>query len=160
MSPVADCEPGGERWRFVEADRRYQVSSHGRVIGPRGKILKATETNRGYLKVCLGGGRKPGSQRYVHDLVALAFHGDRPPGHEVDHVDTDRHHNCVRNLRWLPAPTNGQRFRWIARRAGRNVWEIEDEHAPAPCDHEPLTAEQEAELLADLAAKGWVEPVP
>ncbi len=147
----------GEVWRTVAADPRYAVSSHGRVRGAKGGILKATKTDRGYLKVSLGGGRRPGRQRYVHDLVALAFHGARLPGHEVDHVDTDRTHNCVRNLRWLPAPDNGQRFRWIARREGRNVWQIEDERSLPPCDHEPLTPEQEAELLTDLARLGWFE---
>lgn len=54
----------------------------------------------GYLSVCLArGGRS--CNRYVHELVLIAWVGPRPsPDHEACHGDGNRANNALSNLRW------------------------------------------------------------
>jgi len=95
----------GEEWRpVVGYEETYSVSSLGRVRRDApgqgtqvGRLLRLKPGAGGrYPTVTLAvGGRQ--SERYVHQLVAEAFLGPCPPGHEVNHKDTDR---------WNPAATN------------------------------------------------------
>lgn len=104
-----------EEWRPVtipgfEAD--YEISSFGRVKRvkevirkrgrgriPAGRILAADTISSGYQYVSLYcEGRRKGVA--IHRLVALAFIGAPPPGHEVCHNDGTRSNNSVSNLRW------------------------------------------------------------
>ena len=42
--------------------------------------------------------------RTIHRIVAAAFLGPRPPGHDINHRDGDKTRNCVSNLEYvLPA---------------------------------------------------------
>jgi hypothetical protein len=94
----------GELWLPVPGHDKYLVSELGRVA----RLLQPARNSRGYLKVTL-----PGSQqRYVHQLVLLAFEGPPPAGHNVDHIDFDRTHNARANLRYLPKHVND--WRWKA----------------------------------------------
>ena len=96
--------PGAEGW--------YEVSDQGRVRRSRkargtraGYILAIQVGPRGYAQVNV----KMDGRRItpmVHVLVAQAFLGPAPAGHEVDHRDRDRTHNHLHNLRWLPIGTN------------------------------------------------------
>lgn len=95
-----------ERWRDVPGyEGRYQVGSHGGVIGPSGKKLKpypgSSRLGGDHLKVDLQG---PGGERriaYVHQLVLLAFHGSRPPGaSQSRHLDGRSRNNRWWNLAW------------------------------------------------------------
>jgi hypothetical protein len=94
-----------EEWRDIPGFPGYQVSDLGRVqsldrliYDPRsettnrpafrrypGRVLVPV-INGGYPRVKLGGGH-PGVP--IHQLVALAFIGPRPPGQEVRHWDGD-----------------------------------------------------------------------
>jgi hypothetical protein len=65
-----------ERWG--DLDGQYVVSERGRVA----KLLKVDRSNR-YPRVSVGG-----DMRYVHALVAEAWHGPRPDGLLVLHHDT------------------------------------------------------------------------
>ena len=91
-----------ERWLPVPTwEGYYEVGDHGftrslpRFVNGRGgsrrlvpgRVLKPSYANTGgYPMVILSlGERREG--RYVHDLVALAFLGERPDGMEVRHLD-------------------------------------------------------------------------
>ena len=95
---------------------KYEVSDRGRVrsfLIPGRRSDKRRETPvvlrhdtvcGGYHKVRLQGRRVRG----VHQLVAEAFLGPCPPGHEVDHIDCDPSNNCVSNLQYLTPEANRQ----------------------------------------------------
>jgi hypothetical protein len=101
-----------EEWLpVVGHEGKYEVSSLGRVRSldriisqksangnlhnrnMRGKVLSLIRTD-GYLHVSLGI-RNP---IMVHVLVAAAFIGPRPKGHDVRHLDGSRDNNIPSNL--------------------------------------------------------------
>lgn len=87
------------RWRFVRGfERRYLIRDDGLVWSI--KTMKPLAANvaqsHGYLTVGLWDGRR--HNRTVHSLVAAAFLGPRPHGHEVRHLDDDKLRNHVSNL--------------------------------------------------------------
>lgn len=99
-----------ETWKPVPGyEGAYEASDAGRVkslprldsrgISVRGRILSQHSHPSGHMKVKLS---KPGKQRSasVHRIVALAFLGPQPEGHEVCHNDGDPANNNVNNLRW------------------------------------------------------------
>ena len=105
-----------ERWLpVVGYETRNEVSSHGRVRSLdrmvwhrkghyqpiKGRILKTPVAVNGYPVCNLG--RKTHT---VHRLVAIAFLGPCPPGHEVAHADGDRANSHLDNLRWSTAKDN------------------------------------------------------
>jgi hypothetical protein len=76
----------------------YTVSDEGEIYSfLSGKILKPSSAGRGYRKVSLC---KEGhvSHAYVHHIVAEAFIGERPTGHEVAHLDGNASNNRIENL--------------------------------------------------------------
>lgn len=119
---------GAVEWRAVPGfEGMYEVSSAGDVrslprliVTPhprwagqehrrlwKGGPLGQHCNGHGYLTVHL---RKEGREyrKYVHRLVAEAFHGPQPDGHEVAHGDGTRDHNCATNLRWATPAENAQ----------------------------------------------------
>jgi hypothetical protein len=118
-----------ETWiEIPETAGRYSVSDHGnvranwsdvprrnlthRVRIERSQQLKPSVHTTGYLRVALG----RGVQRYVHRLVALAFHQNPHNLPQVDHIDGDRKNNTASNLRWVSVQDNaaygGVRHEW------------------------------------------------
>lgn len=104
-----------EEWRPVVGwEGIYSVSSEGRIRreapGPStrpGKALKPSNHN-GYAQVGLRSmGRR--ATVAVHLLVARAFLGPAPDGHEVDHVDGNKANNRFSNLEYLPPLENTRR---------------------------------------------------
>lgn len=100
-----------EAWRPVLGyEGFYEVSNHGRVrrVGAArgttvGRLLRPhLSLDDGYYRVNLhrGNGTPIGRLR-VHQLVAVAFIGPVPDGHEVNHIDLDRSNNVVTNLEYL-----------------------------------------------------------
>lgn len=86
----------------------YEVSSLGSVRRVKeslrhpltGRVLVGTlERKSGYRKVCLANGNRRRT-RPVHVLVCEAFHGPRPVGADVRHLDGDSLNNTVTNLAW------------------------------------------------------------
>jgi hypothetical protein len=97
-----------EYWRHVVGyEGWYEVSSLGRVRRVRsgfgakvGRILRFRPLPSGYLRVTLSKDCVEVDQ-YVHVLVAAAFLGPCPDGHEVNHKNGEKGDN-----RWTPEHTN------------------------------------------------------
>lgn len=94
-----------EEWRPVCGyEGRYEVSSFGNVRSllrkvrrhdghwqtHAGRVLRQTVGTHGYPTVALCNGAERGTTRTVHTLVAAAFLGPRPEGHEVRHKNGNR----------------------------------------------------------------------
>jgi hypothetical protein len=92
-----------EQWRPVVGwEGIYEVSNLGRVkrvaTEPRnrcGKILKNRVSNYGYENVELSRQPYRTEVKQVHEMVAGAFIGPKPPGTEINHKDGNK-----RNNRW------------------------------------------------------------
>lgn len=96
-----------EEWRPVPNHPGYAVSSLGRVIGPRGTVLKAGRDTHGYLFVNASQSAKKKRARFwVHSVVAAVFGSARPPGYVADHINGVRHDNRAENLRWVTRSGN------------------------------------------------------
>ena len=118
-----------EEWRIVPGyDGFYEVSSVGRVRSykttrrcPDGRPrMLAIHTDRaGYKRATLE--RK---HRYVHQLVALAWLGPVPEGHEVHHSNRIRGDNRPENLEYVTKKFN------LANRGKRKKLRCPN------CDHE------------------------
>ncbi len=94
--------------RVRSVDRRCAVTNRfGKVELRlhRGKLLKPGRTKGGYFVVVL---TRTGvrSCQYVHRLVALAFFGPAPSGHEVCHVNGNRSDCRLLNLRYGTRSSN------------------------------------------------------
>lgn len=97
-----------EVWREVPGyEGAYQVSDEGRVRSldrvtsngspRRGRILKPGRLTGGHLAVALSSASSV-QQFRVHQLVMLAFIGERPPGMEIRHLDGVKTNNRLDNL--------------------------------------------------------------
>lgn len=96
----------GEIWKIAEVDAlgTYWISNMGRVVGPKGTLLKLKSQN-GYLKISYWNGKCVNSA-LVHRLVATAFIPNPENKPEVDHINTIRDDNRVENLRWVTTKEN------------------------------------------------------
>lgn len=108
---MIDCST--EEWRPV-FDGTYEVSSLGRFRRAKpgmttakvGHVLsQSTNKRSGYVFVGLRfRGRK--KTFLSHILVAVAFVGPCPEGHEVNHIDRTRTNNVATNLEYLTHSAN------------------------------------------------------
>lgn len=99
----------GEYWKqsFLT---EYEVSSFGRIRNVRTKRIRTIQSRARYLRLSYWD--KPAKRwgyAYVHDLVAVAFLGDKPDGVTVDHVDGDSHNNGWRNIQYLYLDLNASK---------------------------------------------------
>jgi hypothetical protein len=85
---------------IIRYEGLYQVSNLGRVKSLRRNKILSPSKECGYLKTTL---RKDGKQRKlaIHQLVAMAFLGHEPCGHElvVNHINKNKLDNRVENLK-------------------------------------------------------------
>jgi hypothetical protein len=91
---MTDATADTETWRPIDGFDLYEVSDAGRIRSQprrrtRGGILKPCPAPNGYLQVTLtqDGIRRTTS---VHVIVAAAFHGPRPDGLQVRHLNGDQ----------------------------------------------------------------------
>lgn len=125
-----------EQWLPVDGFP-YEVSSEGRVR--RGSRLLKPLSRLGYLRVCLCLNNKR-NFKLVHVLVAEAFIGPRPPGHDVAHLDGDRQNNRAGNLAYKTRAENE-----ADKRTHGTVYKGERNHKSR------LTIEAAAEIKSRLA---------
>jgi hypothetical protein len=87
----------GEQWADIKECPNYKISSYGRVMAPRGNIIKSKKTGPGYEGVRITG-KLQGIA--VHRLVAVAFVRNEHGYKEVNHIDGDKWNNRADNLEW------------------------------------------------------------
>jgi hypothetical protein len=95
-----------EIWKpVVGYEGLYEVSDLGRVRNASGKVLRDRILWTGYNRaaLCKNGTRKCTP---VHRLVAAAFIGPRPDGHEVNHINGIRADNRPENLEYVTRRQN------------------------------------------------------
>ena len=129
-----------EIWKPVrDFEGFYEVSDHGRVrsldrgahfqtrwgpVVPRvvkGRVLSPGTKKAGYRFVGLSAESRK-TYRMVHCMVAEAFVGPRPEGHDVGHMDNDKSNNHVSNLCYQTHHENVQdRKRHGVERQGETV---------------------------------------
>lgn len=106
-----------EEWRpVVGYEGWYSVSSLGRVRRDRpgrrtaaGLILKQFPRSTGYLGVALSHGSNESRKFFtVHILVCEAWHGLRPVGKTVNHIDGVKTSNIPSNLEWVTPKENSE----------------------------------------------------
>ncbi len=110
-----------ERWANIEGWPGYQVSTEGRVMGLKGKCLKASPSNWGYPRVTL---HIPGGSRwsvFVHRLVAMAFIPNPNSLPEVNHLDGDKLNPKLSNLEWVTHQGN-MAHAWATGLSTRKRW--------------------------------------
>lgn len=115
-----------ENWKDIPGyEGKYQVSDLGRVRsldrytnqenGPnqgegerfhKGRILKQTMANDGYLRVSLYDKNGKLNYRPVHRLVADAFVYGYCPGLQINHINEMKFVNCAVNLEWVTPSVN------------------------------------------------------
>lgn len=90
------------QWKTVKNYPRYRVSSCGKVMSPKGKILKATKNSKGYLVVSLyKRGNYIAKVCRIHRLVGEAFcKGKTRKLNQINHKDSNKLNNTWRNLEW------------------------------------------------------------
>ncbi len=111
-----------ERWLpVVDYQGRYEVSDRGRIRSfvrrREGKLL-ACARSHGYPAVVLSGDDGCAA-KLVHRLVAEAFIGPAPGGHDVDHIDGNRGNPRAENLEYVSRSENLRRAALL--RSGRLV---------------------------------------
>jgi hypothetical protein len=114
------AEAGNEEWRDIAGfEGLYMISSHGnarsipRIVERSGSTMRIPggalelNANRGYRRINL---RKNGKtfQRFIHQLVAEAFIGERQPGQDTRHLDGNSLNNRVENLAYGSRSDNVQ----------------------------------------------------
>lgn len=95
----------GEEWRpLPQPYGHYEASSYGRVRGTRGVIMGRLD-NKGYMRIGLW---SVGKVKLVKraSAVAQAFHGARPDGLHIAHLDGDRQNDRPENLAYVTASQN------------------------------------------------------
>ena len=91
------------REEAIDAYEKAYVDIHG--LHPSNKTLKPQINKKGYPVVRLYKDRT-WKWRPIHILVAEAFLGKRPEKHEVNHKDTNKQNNHVKNLEYVSRSEN------------------------------------------------------
>ena len=90
----------------VSADGKVMRVAGGRKGATPGRVLRPSPTSDGYPSVPLAGG-SPGSRSHmIHTLVARAFLGPRPEGHQINHIDGVKDNNRLDNLEYVTPKQN------------------------------------------------------
>lgn len=137
-----------EEWRPITEWPSYQVSSFGRMRGPRAILAPASVA--GYHVVSLVREREIKNRR-VHQLVVEAFVGPAPfDAAIIAHNDGVRGNNRVTNLRWASAVENQRdRVRHGTHSRGSDIKHAKLTGADIPVIRSRANA---GELYADIAA--------
>lgn len=90
----------------------YYATVAGEIISAKSPVVRAFKPVRrpdGYFQVCISlGNRARHTTKGIHRLVALAFHGPRPKGMQIRHINGDKSDNRAENLRYGTMKENGE----------------------------------------------------
>lgn len=94
-----------EEWKQISGFDKYQVSTRGRIKGPRCDDIKPFFTKNGYaiVTLCSNGSM---SKKLVHRLVGEAFIDNQNNCNVIDHINRIPSDNRVENLRWVSVSDN------------------------------------------------------
>lgn len=109
--PPKTIPPVVEELRRIEGFNNYLVSNTGKVFKTSsGKITEVKQhiNKRFYYDVILVKDKKTFTRK-VSRLVAEAFIGPVPEGYVVDHIDCNKEHNYITNLRIITGSKNIKR---------------------------------------------------
>lgn len=92
-----------EQWKEIKGYTSYYVSSFGRVKSVKRKntIFKDGTIRSSYLCVSLYDENGKGKLHQIHRLVAENFLENPNNLPIVDHIDRNKKHNYLKNLRWV-----------------------------------------------------------
>lgn len=94
------------QYREIPSAPGYLAGADGSIIGKRRYVLRPALSPNGYLHFRMS---RPGYlpvTRPVHVAVCEAFHGPRPDGKEVAHLNGVKTDNRATNLAWKTRPEN------------------------------------------------------
>jgi hypothetical protein len=95
-----------EEWRPIPRFSGFEASNLGRVRNRNGTILSVVGgCQYEYPRISLQVGGKTKTVE-VHALVSAAFFGPTPPGHQVNHKNTNKYDSRVENLEITTAQAN------------------------------------------------------
>lgn len=97
--------------RAIPNFENYIVTECGKVIGPRGGVLKPDTNSAGYLRVSLSKGGKV-TRKFVHRIVLETFCPAPKEGLVANHKDGDRLNNHINNLEWV-SPSENVLHGWV-----------------------------------------------
>ena len=102
-----------EIWKPIENYEDYSISNFGNVYSSkRTRILKPTNTTKGYIQVHLSKNGKV-KNAPIHRLVAKAFIENVDNKPQVNHIDGNKKNNNVTNLEWCTNLENQRHARKI-----------------------------------------------
>lgn len=106
-------------WVKVNGFDNYSISNEGNVRNDKsGRILKSRVSTCGYACLILSQNGKH-YLKYIHRLVGEAFIDNPENLPQIDHIDGDKLHNAVENLRWVTVSENRRAFGNEARARNR-----------------------------------------
>lgn len=100
-----------EVWKVVDSYPRYQVSSHGRMIGygknnrKKKGFLTPQYDEKGYHRIRLYHSTGISTCK-LHRLVALAFVSNPLEKPHINHIDGNKINNHYTNLEWVTRSEN------------------------------------------------------
>ena len=113
---MAESNIADEVWKVIPDHPNYEASDCGRIRratpgrGTRaGRVPKLKFDRVGYAYFTPSAGGVAGRHLRVHIAVAAAFHGPRPPGMSIDHVNGVRTDNRPSNLQYVTHAANMKR---------------------------------------------------
>ncbi len=109
-----------EIWKDIEGFSNLQASTHGRLKNTdyrnrwrngngRTQVLKPALAPDGYLMTVVRNIHGKDCSWKVHKFIALAFHGQRDHGLDVDHIDGNKQNNRPENLEYVTRSENMKR---------------------------------------------------
>lgn len=97
-----------EKWKIIKEFPAYHISNMGNImsyIEDVPKILKGNTDSKGYRKIRLYN-KNIQNTFSIYRLVAHAFIGKIPRGHEVNHIDGIKSNNNIKNLEYVTRSEN------------------------------------------------------
>ena len=96
----------------------YTATDEGTVFGKTGALLPGwVDPKQGYLVLRVAPDQGPKKPMRIHALVALAFHGEKPKGAHVRHLDGNKLNNKPSNLEYGTPKENNEDTHRLGRAA-------------------------------------------